>query len=417
MTPFTPSAVLTVDVGIGASPDDPAVIGDGDCSRSFVLLTMCGEPLGTASVTHGASASVHDLVERLEAAVAAAETRHGHSACSVGGECRWRAAVEEVRRRAEPISIVLCTAGRPASLDRTLRALLQLDYPDFEVVVVDNTPDDVDTRKVVRSFERGGRAVQYVSEPRRGLSRARNAGVRNAAHDVIAFTDDDILPGPGWLMSIALAFHNAPTASIVTGPVLPAELETPAQELFELQGGHSKGRGFARTTIRPWIDQSPLFPLPPFAVGANMTFRREALESVGGFDEALGAGTRAKASEDTHAIAEVMLRGHDVAYEPGVLIWHFHRRDMHELLTQRANYGRGVGAFYTALLAREPARLWQLIKLIPTSYHAVRHSVPIGVDSRGSADHTSSSIKLAELARGPIAYVRGRRDQRTGSAT
>ena len=75
----------------------------------------------------------------------------------------------------------------------------------------------------------------------------------------------------------------------VTGIVLPARLDTEAQEIFEKLGGHSKGRAFETEVFSRRGPQSPLYPLPPFGAGANMAFRREVLTAIGGFDVALGA--------------------------------------------------------------------------------------------------------------------------------
>ena len=102
----------------------------------------------------------------------------------------------------------------------------------------------------------------------------------------------------------------------VTGMILPARLDTQIQEWFEFSGGHSKGRGFSPAVFSRQGPQSPLFPLPPFGAGGNMAFRREALARIGGFDVAMGAGTPARASEDTLALTLVLLAGYRIAYEP-----------------------------------------------------------------------------------------------------
>ena len=106
--------------------------------------------------------------------------------------------------------------------------------------------------------------------------------------------------------------------------ILPARLDTQIQEWFEFSGGHSKGRGFSSAVFSRQDPQSPLFPLPPFGAGGNMAFRREALARIGGFDVAMGAGTPARASEDTLALTLVLLAGDRIAYEPAALVRHDH---------------------------------------------------------------------------------------------
>ena len=100
--------------------------------------------------------------------------------------------------------------------------------------------------------------------------------------------------------------------------------------------GHSKGRGFTPDEFSPhtWSEQTPLYPLPPFGVGANMAFRTKALRRLGGFDEALGAGTPAQGSEDTKMFTDLLREGDTVAYRPSAVTRHFHRRDLEGLRRQ-----------------------------------------------------------------------------------
>jgi hypothetical protein len=195
---------------------------------------------------------------------------------------------------APPTTLAICTRDRPAALERCLRSVAEAVEAPHEVLVIDNAPHAASTRDVVARFP----AVRLVSEPRPGLSAARNAAVREASGDVIAFVDDDVVVNPRWLAPLRRAFAE-PDVMAVTGLVLPAELETEAQVAFEtVHGGFAQGceaarydRAFLRATAG---DGMPVWKI---GAGANMAIRRSAFALVGDFDERLGAGA-AGCSED-----------------------------------------------------------------------------------------------------------------------
>ena len=101
-------------------------------------------------------------------------------------------------------SVIICTRNRPQQLVGALAAVARLDPAQAEVVVVDNTPRDGRTGQVVDTFP----GVRYVCEPVPGLSVARNAGVRASTGELLAFTDDDARPSPGWIAHLATAFAD-----------------------------------------------------------------------------------------------------------------------------------------------------------------------------------------------------------------
>jgi glycosyltransferase involved in cell wall biosynthesis len=107
-------------------------------------------------------------------------------------------------------------------------------------VVVDNASNDERSRQVVTEFA----GVRYVPEPRRGLDWARNRALLEASGDVVAYVDDDVAVHPDWINGLLRAFVEEPAAVAVTGLVVPRELSTPAQVLFEAIGGF--GRGYRR---------------------------------------------------------------------------------------------------------------------------------------------------------------------------
>src|ERR1700677_975166 len=103
------------------------------------------------------------------------------------------------------VTVILCTYNRCRSLARTLNSLTVQELPeslDWQVLIVDNNSKD-QTREVVEDFcLRHPRRFRYLFEHQQGLSYARNAGVREAGGDVLAFTDDDVTLEPTWLWNL-----------------------------------------------------------------------------------------------------------------------------------------------------------------------------------------------------------------------
>jgi hypothetical protein len=193
--------------------------------------------------------------------------------------------------------------------------------------------------------------------------------------------------------------------------VLPARLDTPAQELFEEFGGHAQGRGFAPATFSRHGPQSPLYPLPPFGVGANMAFRREALGRIGGFDVALGAGTPTHSAEDTLALTMLLLAGYRIAYEPAALTRHHHRHDMTGLARQLRGYDTGLTAYYLALLRHQPGQLPGLIRLVPTAIGFLRDRAGADPDAAEPVTGVLPRRQLWWMLTGPLAYATSLRKQ------
>ena len=250
-----------------------------------------------------------------------------------------------------PITVVVCTRDRAELLEGCLAALAALDYPEYEVLVVDNAGRTADTALLAE--RRGARCVR---EDRPGLDWARNRGIAAARHDVVAFTDDDARPDPGWLRAIGAAFVD-PTVMAVTGPVAPVELETRAQQHFELVGG-GMAHGFARRRLRrAELTDKQLLWASSFGVGANMAFRRAVFADVRPFDPALDVGTASGGGGDVELLHRLVARGHTLAYEPSALVWHLHRRDFESLRRLMFDNGRSFACYlYTCWRNRTVSR-------------------------------------------------------------
>lgn len=235
-------------------------------------------------------------------------------------------------------SVVICTRNRPDDLARCLASLCPTLPPQAEIVVVDNAPSDDRSAKVAALYP-----VRYVVEPTQGLNWARRCGSRLATGEILIFTDDDVVVDPGWVEALRQPFVDQSVA-ISTGLILPAELETPSQQLFERYFSFSRGferRDFSLATIKP-LDTHRL------GVGASMALRRELVNALDLFKPELGVGTPAQAGEESYAFYHLLNRGYRAVYTPAALAWHYHRRTPQALA--KTLYGYNVG--YHCVLLR-----------------------------------------------------------------
>src|SRR5260370_2356512 len=190
------------------------------------------------------------------------------------------------------LRIAICTKDRPEGVERLLGSLHQkmAALPEastgYEILVVDNAPSDERTRELAAHHPE----VRYVREACPGLNFARNRALQEARGEVLAFLDDDVIVDKYWSIGLAEAWTENRDAAAFTGQVLPMELETEAQVIFEMRGGFR--RGFDRVRYGPVLPGNPLYPggAGLFGAGANMAFRAEVLRQLGGFDEGLDNG-------------------------------------------------------------------------------------------------------------------------------
>jgi glycosyltransferase involved in cell wall biosynthesis len=241
------------------------------------------------------------------------------------------------------VTVAVCTRDRTEDLATCLDSLERVDYEGFEILVVDNAPSSEATRLLVE--RRAGR-VRYVRESKPGLDWARNRAIVEAVGDIIAFTDDDVAVDPGWIRALVAAFGADETVAAVTGLVLPAELETEAQVLFERY--RSFGRGFEPRRVAPGGGR-PLAhrygAAGDYGTGANMAFRRSLFARIGTFDPALDVGTPTRGGGDLDMFFRVLKEGHVLVYEPHAIVRHRHRRSMEALRSQIADHGVSFSAY------------------------------------------------------------------------
>jgi GT2 family glycosyltransferase len=344
---------------------------------ALVLVRLFTEPIGMLSLALTEDGLTADELAREIVSELGPELRDRFEDCGLpwtgslptGGlelprTPRFIEGHERARAVGPAITAAICTRDRSEDLARALDGLHAQDYPRLRVLVVDNAPADDRTQRLVAKLALT-REIEYVVEPRPGLSWARNRAIDCSDTEIIAWVDDDEVCDAGWATEVARAFVEVPGAGAVTGTVAPAELETEPQAWFEQYSGVRRGRGFTRAVFSPATasQQSPLYPLPPYGAGANMAFRREAIERIGRFDPALGTGTSTLAGEDTAALSALLLAGGTIVYQPSAIVFHRHRRDYPALERVMLGYGRGLSAYYASMVLRRPACLPEIVRL------------------------------------------------------
>ena len=227
----------------------------------------------------------------------------------------------------------------------------------YEVIVADNGSTDA-TRQVVEALRATYPVeLRYLYEGRVGKPWALNAALRQARGQLVAFTDDDALPAPGWLSALWVCAQEE-AADGIGGRILPKWAgERP---------------GWMTDTVAPafifgalgCVDHGPQRLLstrerPHYWVGASLAMRREALEDVGGFD------VRMARAQDTELQGRCLRAGKKVVYEPQALVYHTIGS---ERLT--ADYFRGWWhrrGYYAAL--RSPWKLHHLVTVEPLGWY------------------------------------------------
>lgn len=201
-------------------------------------------------------------------------------------------------------SVIVCTYNRAESLRDTLLALKAQHVAagrSWEVIVVDNNSQD-HTRLVIEDFQRQWPLLRSEFESQQGLSHARNRGIAQALGDVLLFTDDDVLPEPEWL-EVTLAGLEAHHADACGGYIAPIWEVPPPDWLTERFYGF-----LAVRTERS--DEYDITSASQAPFGANMAFRREVFQKVGGFDTNRGRKGEVLASgEDGELFERILAAG------------------------------------------------------------------------------------------------------------
>jgi GT2 family glycosyltransferase len=310
-----------------------AIVAPSYCTGIAAVLRLAGRPVGF--LMHPAT---HIAADEVAAAVLRQAGKH------ILSERIYRELRGTLDIGSFPtLDVAICTHGRPDTLARCLRSLAGIGVPGpgVDVLVIDNAPKDEKTAETVAEFP----GVRYVLEPKPGLDFARNRAIADSKAEILAFLDDDVIVDQCWLTGLREAWAASPDAGAFTGPILPLELETTAQVVFERMGGF--GKNFDRVRFTSDLPESPTYPVGAglFGAGANMAFRRCVLEQLGGFDDALDTGAPLPGGGDLDIFYRVVRAGYPLVREPNLLVYHQHRREYSRLRHQMWTWGLGTMAY------------------------------------------------------------------------
>jgi O-antigen biosynthesis protein len=236
------------------------------------------------------------------------------------------------------VSVVVCSYNGARTITDCLEGLARLEYPDYEVIVVDDGSTDA-TAAIAHRY-----GFRVISTPNRGLSSARNTGLAHATGEIVAYIDDDAWPDPHWLTFLAETFTTTAHAG-AGGPNLPPP-----------------GDGF----VAACVAASPGGPMhvlvsdteAEHVPGCNMAFRREALEAIGGFDPRFRT-----AGDDVDVCWRIQQAGGTLGFSPAAVVWHHRRNSVRAYWRQQIGYGRAE-----AMLERK----W------PEKYNSLGHATWMG---------------------------------------
>jgi GT2 family glycosyltransferase len=276
----------------------------GGCAGSFLFAWTDTWHTGGADVTDWDFGLV-DRARRPKPALAAARRAYAH--LPLGNP--------DVAA-APPVSVVVCSYNGAATIGETLDAIARLDYPDYETIVVDDGSTDATAR--IAAAHPGVRLISTANE---GLSAARNTGLRAATGALVAYVDDDAYPDAHWLGYAVLALRDGVHAG-VGGPNLPV----PADGLVAESVANTPGG-----PVHVLLSDTVAEHIP----GCNMTFRRDRLEAIGGFDAQFRT-----AGDDVDVCWRLQARGWTLGFHPGAVVWHHRRGSVRGFWRQQRGYGR-----------------------------------------------------------------------------
>ncbi|MDI7259295.1 MAG: glycosyltransferase [Thermodesulfobacteriota bacterium] len=244
-------------------------------------------------------------------------------------------------------TVIISTWGRGGGIIKTIETILKNDYPNFDLIIVDQNEDDL-TEMSLKPFLQNPR-FHYLKSHTRGLSAGRNIGISRTESEFIALTDDDCEAPPNWLKELMTAFYVDHRIGVVFGNVE--------------SGPHDSMAGFIPTYVRtePFLALHIGDKHHVNGISACMGIRQSLWKSLNGFDEMLGAGSTFKAGEETDFIIRALLAGYFVYETPAVRVIHqgFRTWEKGRILIQGYLYGTGA-----AFAKHFKCKQWHLIQIL-----------------------------------------------------
>jgi len=236
------------------------------------------------------------------------------------------------------VTVVVPTRDRPAQLAKCLASVCASVRDGDEVIVVDSA--SVAAAEVAAQATRVRARLVRCEQP--GVDLARNAGWRAATHDIVLFTDDDVVVEVGWRDALAATVAAHPDVGFVTGRILPPPGQVPSRDV-----------ALKRDEQPEVYDATSVGNL---GHSASLGMRRTVLDRLGGFDEALGAGGRFRAAPEIDLFDRCFAAGLGGRYEPAAVAVHDQWRGPRRLILLEARYGFGNGARLAKLVRTDRAR-------------------------------------------------------------
>src|SRR6266536_2529289 len=216
------------------------------------------------------------------------------------------------------VSVVVCSYNGARTIRDSLEALQKLEYPNYEVIVVDDGSSDA-TPAIAWEYD-----CSVIRTENRGLSCARNTGWQAATGDLVAYIDDDAYPDPHWLHYLAASFLN--TLNLGTAAVGGPNIAPPTDGAIAECVAHSPG-----SPTHVLLSDREAEHIP----GCNMAFRKSCLEAIGGFDPQFRF-----AGDDVDVCWRLQERGWTLGFHPAAMVWHHRRNSLRTYWRQQIGYGR-----------------------------------------------------------------------------
>jgi GT2 family glycosyltransferase len=226
------------------------------------------------------------------------------------------------------VSVVVCAYNAERTMEPCLASLEQLNYPDYEVIVV----NDGSTDRTLEIAERFPYA-RILSQPNKGLSVARNVGAEMATGEIVAYTDSDCVADPDWLTYLVATMERKQLVAC-GGPNFPPPEDSLVPSAVAVSPGGPTHVLLTDETAE-------------HIAGCNMAFRRDALLALGGFDPTYRA-----AGDDVDMCWRFQDAGHTIGFSPAAIVWHFRRNTVGAYLGQQRGYGKAEALVY----AKHPFR-------------------------------------------------------------